>query len=352
MKKVLITGLGIGKELGVCDACTMNFSWLASNPSTLLWADRICIPKNLYELYTKNPYEDKREVAVSYILNELYTHQLLELVEIPQRSSAISDTIERQVESDFMDMIRLFPESVKILDKEENNQHNIQIGNEEYCAPYIKSIYACRYLANSLQASCLFDETDYEFLKYKEGIAFRKAPDRQYIGVLSELFAGMLPRVNVLPEYALTRPEQCDTCAKHVDCQKTYEEDVRKAICSFLKWREYDELYELREEIDKILLEQALIGKDISLKDAKRALEERQRKINTNIQRRFPKIKRWTKLVTILSTPATIVSAAGGNIPAAIVSASMTGAAQVTEKILELYESKSKWVGFINKMSK
>ena len=166
------------------------------------------------------------------------------------------------------------------------------------------------------------------------------------------LLAGMLPQVSVLPEYALTRPEKCDTCAKHVDCQKTYEEDARKAICSYLKWREYDELYELRNEIDKILLEQVLIGKDISLKEAKRALEERQRKINTNIQRRFPKIKRWTKLATILSTPATIVAAAGGNIPAAIVSASMTGAAQVTEKMLELYESKSKWVGFINKMSK
>ena len=351
MKKVLVTGMGIGKELGVCDACNMNFSWLVSNPSTVLWADRICIPKNQFELHRKHPHE-KIGVAISIVLNELYDQKLLELVEIPNASTDIGKMIDCQVEADFKDMMRFFPEAVKILDKEKNDHHNIQIGDREYCLPYINSIYASRYLADTLHASCLFSESDYEFLKFKEGIAYQKAPERQYIGVLSELFAGMLPQASVLPEYALTRPEKCDTCAKHVDCQKTYEEDARKAICSYLKWREYDELYELRNEIDKILLEQVLIGKDISLKEAKRALEERQRKINTNIQRRFPKIKRWTKLATILSTPATIVAAAGGNIPAAIVSASMTGAAQVTEKMLELYESKSKWVGFINKMSK
>lgn len=351
MKKVLITGMGIGKELGVCDACNLNLSWLVSSPGTLLWADKICIPKSQYDLHTKHPHS-KTDVALSIVLSELYNHKLLDLVEIPHDTAAIQDLINSNVESDFKNMMKFFPESVKILDKEKNDHNNIQVGSKEYCRPYINSIYASRYLADTLHASCLFSESDYEFLKFKEGIAYQKAPERQYIGVLSELFAGMLPQASVLPEYALTRPEKCDTCAKHVDCQKTYEEDARKAICSYLKWREYDELYELRNEIDKILLEQVLIGKDISLKEAKRALEERQRKINTNIQRRFPKIKRWTKLATILSTPAMIVAAAGGNIPAAIVSASMTGAAQVTEKMLELYESKSKWVGFINKMSK
>lgn len=351
MKKVLITGMGIGKELGVCDACNLNLSWLVSSPGTLLWADKICLPKSQYDLHTKHPHS-KTDVALSIVLSELYNHKLLDLVEIPHDTAAIQDLINSNVESDFKNMMKFFPESVKILDKEKNDHNNIQVGSKEYCRPYINSIYASRYLADFLHASCLFGERDYEFLKYREGIAYRDAPDIQYIGVLSELFSGLLPGTQILPGYALTQPEKCDACDKQNDCQKTYEEDAKRAICKYLEWREYDELYELRKEIDTILLKQALIGKDISLEEAKRALEEKERKINTNIKKRFPKIKRWTKLSTVLSIPATIVSAAGGNIPAAVISASLAGAAKATEQVLEYYESKNKWVGFINRISK
>ena len=37
MNKVLITGLGVAKELGICEICNLNFSWLVNNPSTILW---------------------------------------------------------------------------------------------------------------------------------------------------------------------------------------------------------------------------------------------------------------------------------------------------------------------------
>ena len=114
MKKVLITGMGIGQELGVCDTCNLNFSWLVSNPSTLLWADKICLPKKQYELHTKR-HHNKTEVAISIVLNELYEQKLLELVEIPYDSAHICDMIDCQVKTDFKDMMHLFPESVKLL---------------------------------------------------------------------------------------------------------------------------------------------------------------------------------------------------------------------------------------------
>ena len=44
-KKILIPGLGVGKSMGLCDTCNMAFGELFVNPSLLLWADRICIPK-------------------------------------------------------------------------------------------------------------------------------------------------------------------------------------------------------------------------------------------------------------------------------------------------------------------
>ena len=33
MNKVLVTGLGIAREFGICDSCNLDVSWLANNPS-------------------------------------------------------------------------------------------------------------------------------------------------------------------------------------------------------------------------------------------------------------------------------------------------------------------------------
>ena len=48
MSEVLITGLGIGKDFGVCDANNMNYRELLQNPHVLLWTERICLPQRDY----------------------------------------------------------------------------------------------------------------------------------------------------------------------------------------------------------------------------------------------------------------------------------------------------------------
>ena len=49
MNKVLVTGLGVASELGICESCNLNFSWLVNNPSTILWADQLYIPQASFE---------------------------------------------------------------------------------------------------------------------------------------------------------------------------------------------------------------------------------------------------------------------------------------------------------------
>ena len=53
MNKVLVTGLGIAREFGICDSCNLDFSWLANNPSTILWADQLYIPYSSFEAQVK-----------------------------------------------------------------------------------------------------------------------------------------------------------------------------------------------------------------------------------------------------------------------------------------------------------
>ena len=86
--------------------------------------------------------------------------------------------------------------------------------------------------------------------------------------------------------------------------------------------------------------------------DIVKEFKERQNKINRNINKRFPKIERWTKMTTVLATPITIASAISGNLPLTVGSAVAGGVAQATEKLLEIYKNKNNWVGFVNDMKR
>ena len=57
-------------------------------------------------------------------------------------------------------------------------------------------------------------------------------------------------------------------------------------------------------------------------------------------------------MTTVLATPMIIASAVSGNIPLTIGGAVVSGVAQATENLLDIYKSKNNWVGFVNDMKK
>ena len=66
------------------------------------------------------------------------------------------------------------------------------------------------------------------------------------------------------------------------------------------KWREYDELQQAKEEINKIISLKNDISSQKDIDDVIKEFKGRQDKINRNINKRFPKIERWTKMTTVL----------------------------------------------------
>ena len=92
------------------------------------------------------------------------------------------------------------------------------------------------------------------------------------------------------------------------------------------------------------------LSSEADIKDIVQQFKERQDRINRNINKRFPKIERWTKMTTVVATPITIASAISGNIPLTVGSAVATGVAEITEQLMEIYKSKNNWVGFVNDM--
>lgn len=81
MNKVLVTGLGIAREFGICDSCNLDFSWLANNPSTILWADQLYIPYSSFEAQVKQ-MERKDEKIISLFLNMAEDYGMIKKVDL------------------------------------------------------------------------------------------------------------------------------------------------------------------------------------------------------------------------------------------------------------------------------
>ena len=80
MNKVLITGLGIANDLGICESCNLNFSWLVNNLSIVLWVDQLIIPKSSFEKYITQK-DKKDELVISMFLNLADKHGLIDKVD-------------------------------------------------------------------------------------------------------------------------------------------------------------------------------------------------------------------------------------------------------------------------------
>ncbi len=348
MNKVLITGLGTANELGMCETCSLNFSWLIDKPSTLLWADEICIPKSAYDIGKKQNVT-KEDKVIGLFLDLAEEHNLLKTVDLSQMyPQTIGEEINQKMLLNSQTLMETFPEHVK--KGEPGVPAEILIEGEHYCGVWMSSVYFGLKIAEDIDANCLFSKREHAFLKYIYGLSANNLRGHGVNNAYNEVFSLYLPESIGIHNYAFTPEEQCLECKKYATCKDTYLGDTEIAIEKILQWRDYDEIHQAKLEIDKILKVKGEVGSEKDVKDIIKKFQERQEKINKNINKRFPQIQRWTKMTTVLATPITIASAITGNIPLTIGGAVATGIAQATESLLEIYKSKNNWVGFVNSM--
>lgn len=350
MNKVLITGLGVANELGICESCNLNFTWLVNNPSTILWADQLYIPQSSFEVQVVKK-EQKDEKIINMFLNMAEKQGIINKINLTDMyQEKVGDQIYKNMLVDSQTLLKTFPEMVK--KGNEGVPDEILIGDEGYCGAWMSSIYAGMRVANDIGANCLFSEREHTFLKYLYGLNVNRLNGTAINNVYTEIFSLYMPEEMAVHSYAFTDEEHCEKCVQYEQCKENYLSDTEKALEKMFMWREYDELQQVKEEISKIILLKTEISTQNDIDDITREFKERQDKINRNINKRFPKIERWTKMTTVLATPITIASAISGNIPLTIGSAVATGVAQATENLLEIYKSKNNWVGFVNDMKK
>lgn len=348
MNKVWVTGLGIAKDIGICESCNLDFSWLINNPSVLLWADQLLMPTASFEAEIARK-DEKSEKVISLFLKMADKAEMISKVNLSELyQEKVSDDIYKQMMKDKERLLSTFPQVIKSGD--ERVPDEILIEEQGFCGPWMSSIYASIRVANDLDANCLFSKREHTFLKYLYGLDAPQIGGNAISNVYNEVFSLYMPELMHVHSYAFTEEERCVECAHYEECKDNYLYDTQTMLEKIMKWREYDELQQAKEEINKIIKVKNDLCSENDIKDVVNQFKERQDKINKNINKRFPQIERWTKMTTVVATPITIASAISGNIPLTIGSAVATGVAEMTEQLMEVYRSKNNWVGFVNDM--
>ena len=348
MNKVLITGLGVGKALDLCYECNLDFSWLVDNPSTLLWADKILLPRECFDFVKTT--NKRLDVIIDITLETLDKKNLLE--KLPNNIK-YTDEEQLRIYAQFLRdrelLLKYFPKTIR---KGEDDDHKeFFIEDYHYCAPYIASLYGAMELANKNKAQCLFNKNDAMYLKYLNGI---KSNNQEPINkIYSEIFSTLLPNESLIPILAIHNEENCKSCKHEDSCKEEYD-NYTKTLNSILSYRNYDELFQARKNVEKIISKKGEIRDDKDVAEVISQFNEKKDTINKNIYKLFPKIKRWTNMVTLLSTPVTIgsgVLAALGNtnpiVP--IISGSVVAIDEGIKKAMENYTDNNRWVSFLDK---
>ena len=144
MNKVLITGLGTARDLGICDACHLDFTWLYKNPSVLLWADELCIPQSAFDI------EKAR--------NESSNIEILEYEEPVQPSSTntkeylIQNGVDMNKALELLGDIDMYNDTIKDFYQELETKWNriVEFKNNNDMANYAIDVHSlksdCKYL--------------------------------------------------------------------------------------------------------------------------------------------------------------------------------------------------------------
>jgi hypothetical protein len=120
--KVLITGLSLGTEVGVCEVCNYDLSWLLRYPSTLLWADKILVTGAIWGVISNELWpSDFPEVAkASKLIFDMAKEE--GIVEIVDPSDVITPSVKEMIYSEISKdrdlFARMLPEHVKLGDEE------------------------------------------------------------------------------------------------------------------------------------------------------------------------------------------------------------------------------------------
>jgi hypothetical protein len=364
MKKrlnLLVSGGTMGGAEGrICDSSVCDISWLVSNPTSLIWPDKIILTKKL-----NKRLEDERNSGETNKYGRSFG-KIFEIakeynvVEIKDSDDIITETVEQEllklIDMDIEKLCQFFPKQIQRgTDKEVPNQ--VLVEGEEYCAGNLSGIYSSLLLAKEWNAELVFSTRANHFLKYKLGTSLngneliqRKAFDN--------IFNTILPEKEIFPYYVMNETygkyakNNCNNCTKPEICEKTYLEELENNVRDYMDIREFDEIDQIKNTLREISQKLESTSPIYDQNDIVREFRRTERKLNRDLKTSLPKINRWANLSLVASKPMTLLGLATGNPLVTYTAASFIGISESVKELIEYSKSKYKWVGFMEQRRK
>lgn len=352
MNKVLLTGLALGSDVGVCQCTNVDYSWLVNYPSALIWADKLLITSTTWKtIQSRIPGETEHPALAQSLRRVCETadaNGLVEVINPPGDFVAqLGSAVWEQVDRDRAALCRTLPG--RVVPREDGQvPGGFELDGVEFCAPEVATIYGSLALARIYNATCLFGDRELLFLRAKSGLAGAAGLGARAAAAsgFSSVFQLVVPDEPLLPHFALGEAGRCAVCAHESECGRRLEGDLDARLSRILEVRDYDEVHQMKAVVASIL---SRLGERQGILEPEDVRAE-YRRVQTKLRRRmyclFPKVTRWCHVTTFLSTPIAVLGVATGALPLAVAAGALAAGGEMTRQALGYLQSKYSWVAF------
>jgi len=357
-----MTGLATSKSLGFCKATNINTSWIMDSPSVFVWADKIMVPKDIWDVVIQDHMVNGSHAGAlgkcyKLIFDIAESEDLIDKIDVVNFAD-IKKQLKFLTLSGITRMEEKYPEKVVIPIKNTEEYRKdptvVFIEGNRFCLADLVSINMSMMLSRIYNAQCLFDARSSLYYKYYIGIDsdfnFRQQPK---IEAFNGIFETYIPNDNILPEYPIYQIktyEKCEECYLNTKCKDTYLHELENNFKGLLKLRQYDEIQQIKEITDEIMHKSIACGDSLDIEEIKQQYGKKEKQLRRRLNYIFPKVHRWSCISMIVSsitgfsgflTDASLFAISGGV---------MAGASIIADKTLDYYKSKYNWVNFKEKL--
>ncbi|HZV47890.1 MAG TPA: hypothetical protein VFG06_11180 [Thermodesulfovibrionales bacterium] len=344
---ILVTGLSLlrnVKSAEDCVPCNYEFDWVFNYPSSLLWADRIIVSPSIMDIIKKETWPTDKQSPVAKVLHIFFNIAgEYNLVHIRDPYKELADDFHeiasKQAIKDRKALAKRFPDKVK-LGNTKKVPGSFKIEGLHYCEPRVRSMYQSIALARIWNSRLLLNDYTAKYFAYRFKI-IKGITASQEIEAFQQIFGQRLPEIAIAP---FIGKRTCWNCKRAYNCDSHQLIQIENAIRKFIKWRDYDEIYQMKIVFDAIAKSSA--DKDYTAKDIQREFKEKEVATQKKLYSVFPKVQRWSNLTTILSIPVIVAGSATASPLLAGLGAGIAGISKTIEKYITILESKSRWVCF------
>ena len=352
MKNIFLTGLALGIDTETCMCCNVNIDWMFNYPSSFLWLNKIYVSSTIWDMIMQCQCgfgifgEGKQGAgndAVKLIFEILNSVGLVEIIDIKDIiTEEYSLQLKEQICNDLELITKEYSEEIT------DDEHLIYLGRYGYCIPQLWTTYASLILSRCYNSSCLLEAHEINYLKHLFLLKEMYIPEfKNSAPVIQKVLDICLPNHALGSNYLFDNSEACIKCLHEGKCKGTYLGEIEKQLFNLLQQREYDEIQQLNIVLNRICDDKFKNDLEISAKDVLRELSIEKLKIQKKINRVFPQISRWTNFTTSVSAALSLSAFFDKPVLAGVGGAGMI-LSQGVKSLLYVYDSKYKWVNFIN----